>query len=142
MRNLILRIADAFRSSYNPSPLRKAEVTELLAGRAALSHEDWFRRFAKDRGIPLHFVVWFRETCSRCFGYDLSAALPDDRLLEDLGARDATWSDLDLDILEEYKEYYGVPFPTEQRKPIRTFGELLDALWSHARDHSPRLRAG
>ena len=139
MHKILLKLADAFRTRYDPSPLRRAEVIRLLAQRPPLSHEEWHRRFAGTGGIPLQFIVWFRDTCSRCFGYDLSGALPEDRLVDDLGARDATWGDLDLDLLQEYQDYYGTPFPTEERTEIITFGELLNALWSHAREHSPRL---
>jgi hypothetical protein len=99
-------------------------------------------QFAAPHGIPLEFVTWFRETCSRYFEFDLSAALPDDRLVEDLGMFDATWGDVDLDILEDYEKHYGTAFPRKRPQPIKTFGQFLDALWSHAQTHSPQIRRG
>jgi len=107
-------------------------VLHFLAGRTALSHEEWHRRFAADRTISLEFVRWFRDTCSKYFEYDLSAALPDDRLVEDLGMYDATWSDVDLDILEDYEARYRTQLSDDGLGSITTFGQLLEALWLQA----------
>jgi hypothetical protein len=136
MRKVFLRIADALRTKYQPSPLRRAEVVQFLAKRSVLSHDEWHRRFAAPRGIPLDFVRWFREGCSGHFEYDLSAALPEDRLIEDLGMFDATWGDVDLDILEDYEHRYHTKLPQKGLEPILTFGQLLEVLWSHAKDQA------
>jgi hypothetical protein len=83
MHPFFLKIADKLRMPCDPSPQRRDEVIRFLSERKPLLHEEWQRRFASD--IPLEFVSWFREACSECFEYDLSTALPDDRLVEDLG---------------------------------------------------------
>src|SRR5947208_3562948 len=130
IRKFFLKIADKLRTRYDPSPLRRDEVTRFLAQRPRLTHEEWHRRFAAAGGIPLEFVRWFRDSASEHFGYDLSGALPDDRLIEDLGMYDATWGDVDWDIFEDYEQRYGVRRPEVQRGRITTFGQFLEALWS------------
>jgi len=116
--------------SYDPSPLRCDEVVRFLSQRPSLSHEEWHRRFAGD--IPLDFVRWFRDACSQYFEYDLSAALPEDRLVEDLGLYDATFSDVDMDILEDYEARYGAKIPDDGQTRITTFGQFVETLWSYA----------
>ncbi len=130
MNNLLLKIADKLRVPYDPSPLRRDEVVRFLSQRPALSHEEWHRRFAPD--IPLDFVSWFRDTCSKYFEYDLSAALPDDRWVEDLGLYDATFGDVDMDILEDYEARYGAKLPDDGHTCFPTFGQFLRALWLYA----------
>jgi hypothetical protein len=116
------------RPPYDPNPHRRAEVVRFLAERPSRSHEEWHRDFASSSGIPLSFVVWYRDACSKCFGYDLSAALPDDRLVEDLGLFDATWSDADWDLLEDYEAQFGCkPPPLEH---VQTFGQFIEALYA------------
>ena len=127
MRNVFLKIADKLRMPYDPSPVRRNEVVRRLSQRPRLAHKDWHDRFAPD--IPLAFVSWFREACSQYFDYDLSAALPGDRLIEDLGMYDATFGDVDMDILEDYEARYGVKLPDKDQASITTFGELLRVLW-------------
>ncbi len=90
MLKFLQKVRDAVRSPYDPNPHRRAEVVCFLAQRPSRSHEEWHREFAAAHGIPLSFVAWYRDTCSKYFEYDLSAALPDDRLVEDLGFGDAT----------------------------------------------------
>ena len=97
MDKFFLKIADKLRMPYDPSPLRRDEVVRFLSERPSLSHEEWQRRFAPK--IPLDFVSWFRDMCSKNFELDLSAVLPSDRLFEDLGLHDATWGDVALDIV-------------------------------------------
>ena len=126
-----LKIADKLRMPYDPSPLRRDEVLCFLSQRPALSHEEWHLRFAPD--IPLDFVRWFRDVCSQYFEYDLSAALPDDRLIEDLGMYDATFSDVDMDILEDYEARYGPKIPDDAQTRITTFGQFLETLWLYAK---------
>jgi hypothetical protein len=116
---------------YAPNLRRREEVVGFLAKRPTLSHEEWHCRYAAD--IPLDFVSWFRDACSKYFEYDLSAALPEDRLLEDLGMYKATWGDVDWDILEDYESRYGAKIPTDAQSRITTFGRFLDELWSHAK---------
>jgi hypothetical protein len=113
--------------------VRRAEVVENLAKRPSLSHEDWHRRYGEANGISLEFVRWFRDTCSRSFEYDLSAALLEDDLVKDLGMFEATWGDVDWDILEEFEKQFGKKFVADKQKPIKTFGEFLQALWSQSR---------
>ena len=91
---------------------------------------EWHRRFAPD--IPLDFVRWFRDACSQHFEYALSAALPDDRLVEDLGMYDATFSDVDMDILEDYEARYRARIPDDGQTHITTFGQFLRTLWLYA----------
>ncbi|MBM3861743.1 MAG: hypothetical protein FJ395_19130 [Verrucomicrobia bacterium] len=129
MHKLFLKIADKLRMPYDPNPLRRDEVVRFLSQRPSFSHEEWQARFAPD--IPLDFIRWFREACSRYFEYDLSAALPDDRLVEDLGMYDATWGDVDWDILEDYEGEYDAKIPPDEQLGIKTFGQLLEALWLH-----------
>jgi hypothetical protein len=132
MHRFILKIADTLRMPYDPSPLRRDEVVRFLSQRPTLSHEEWHRRFAASRGIPLDFVIWFRDMCTSNFEFDLSAALPDDRLFEDLGMHDATWSDVALDIVEDFEQRFGVKLPDEVEPRITTFGQLLEFLWAYA----------
>ncbi len=115
------------RSQYAPDPDRRKEVIRRLAQRPSLSHVEWQREFAPD--IPISFVAWYRDTCSKYLEYDLSAALPDDRLVEDLGLYDATWSDVDWDILEDYEGQFGCKRPPLEH--VTTYGQLIKALWSH-----------
>jgi hypothetical protein len=130
MHKFFLKIADKLRMPYDPSPLRRDEVVRFLSQRPPLSHEEWHRRFAG--GIPLDFVRWFRDACSQYFEYDLSAALPEDRLVEDLGLFDATFSDVDMDILEDYEARYGAKIPDDGQTRITTFGQFLETLWLYA----------
>ena len=104
-----------------------------MAQRPCRSHEEWHREFAAPRGIPLSFVVLYRDTCSKYFEYDLSAALPDDRLVEDFGFGDATWSDADWDILEAYEAEFGCKRPPLEH--VTTFGQFIEALWLHSHAH-------
>jgi AcrR family transcriptional regulator len=129
MLKLLQKVRDAIRSSYDPNPHRRAEVIRFLAERPSRFHDEWHRDFAAARGIPLSFVAWYLDTCSKYFGYDLSAALPDDRLVEDLGFSDATWSDADWDILEDYEAQFGCKSPPLEH--VTTFGQFLEALWTH-----------
>ena len=122
-----LRIYD---DPYSPNEKRRAEVIEQLARRPSLKHEEWHARFAAPRGIPLRFVAWFRDTCSKYFEYDLSAALPDDRLTEDLGLFIATWGDTDWDIFEEFEGEFHCKRP--DGGDMKTFGTFLEGLWSQA----------
>lgn len=130
MFKFLQKVREAVRSPYAPNPRRREEVIRLLAQRVSRSHEEWHREFAAPRGIPLSFVAWYRDTCSKYFEYDLSAALPDDRLVEDLGFSDATWSDADWDILEDYEAKFHCKRP--QLEQVTTFGQFLEALWSYA----------
>ena len=105
-----------------------------LSDLLVFKHEEWHREFAAAHGIPLSFVTWYRDTCSKYFEYDLSAALPADRLVEDLGFGDATWSDADWDILEDYEAAFGCKRPPLEH--IKTFGQFLVALWLHSQAHA------
>ena len=133
MFTVFQKIVDVLRCTYGPNPRRRDEVVRFLAQRPVITHEEWHRRFAAEHGIPLNFVCWFRETCSNFFEYDLSAALPEDRLVEDLGMFDATWGDVDWDILEDFESRYGVKIPADDRSSVKTFGQLLSILWLHVR---------
>ena len=128
MLQFLQKVRDTMRSPYDPNSDRRSEVVHLLAQRPSRSHEEWQREFAPE--MPLSFITWYRDTCSKYFGYDLSAALPDDRLVEDLGFFDATWSDADWDILEDYEAQFGCKRPALEH--ITTFGQFIEALWSHA----------
>src|SRR6266545_4950713 len=64
MLTMFQKIRDTLRAPYDPNPCRRAEVAGMLAGRPALSHEEWHARFAASRGIPVDFVQWFLDTCS------------------------------------------------------------------------------
>jgi hypothetical protein len=130
MHSFFLKIADRMRMPHDPSPLRRDEVVRFLSPRPLHSHEEWQHRFAPD--IPLDFVRWFRDTCSQYFEYDLSAALPDDRLIEDLGMYDATFGDVDMDILEDYEARYHAKIPDDGQTRIMTFGQFLRTLWLYA----------
>src|SRR4051812_32839975 len=130
MQRFFVKIGDKLRMRYDPSPLRRDEVRRFLSERPSLAHGEWQQRFAPD--VPLDFVRWFRDACSEYFEYDLSAALPDDRLVEDLGMYDATFSDVDMDILEEYEARYHATIPGDEQTRIRTFGQFLRSLWLHA----------
>jgi len=134
MPTLFAKIVDRLRLRYDWSRIRRAEVVDFLSQRQPLAHTEWQRRFAPD--IPLDFVCWFRDTCSRCFEFDLSAALPDDRLVEDLGMGRATWPDVDWDILEDYEGRFGAKIPSEEQPSIVTFGDFLRTLWKYAQKHA------
>jgi hypothetical protein len=132
MLKFLQKVRDAIRSPYDPNPHRRAEVVQFLAQRASRSHEQWRHEFAPD--IPISFVAWYRDTCSKYFGYDLSAALPSDRLVEDLGFGEATWSDADWDIVEDFEAEFDCKRPRLDH--ITTFGEFLAALWSQTHAHT------
>jgi hypothetical protein len=119
---------------YDPSPLRHDEAAGFLSKRPSLSHHEWQPRFAPD--IPVDFVSWFRDACSEYFEYDLSAALPEDRLVEDLGLYDATFGDVDMDILEDYEARYHAKLPADGESHIRTFGQFLATLWKYAQEQA------
>jgi hypothetical protein len=137
MHRLYLKIADKLRMPYDPSPLRRDEVIRFLSARPPLSNEQWQCRFAPD--IPLDFVSWFRDMCSKNFEFDLSAALPEDRLVEDLGMFDATFSDVDMDILEDFEARYHARIPDDGQPRITTLGQLLRKLWLHAQQGAARV---
>lgn len=130
MGSLLAKIAAKLPTFYRWSRTRRAEVVEFLSRRQPLTHEEWQRRFAPD--IPLDFVRWFRDACSRYFEFDLSAALPEDRLIEDLGLFYATWPDVDWDIFEDFETKFGAERPRETQPQIVTFGDFLRRLWNCA----------
>jgi hypothetical protein len=132
LHKFILRATDKVRMPHDPSPLRRDAVVRFLSQRPTLSDVEWHRRYAAPLGISLDFVIWFRDMCSDNFDYDLSAALPEDRLFEDLGLNDATWGDVALDILEDFEARFGVKLPDEVDSPITTFGKLLEFFWKYA----------
>ena len=136
MLKLVERIAEALRPRYHPNPRRRREVVAFLSLRRARSDEEWHQDFAAERGVPLEFVRWFRDTCSRYFEYDLSAAVPEDRLVDDLGMYEATWGDVDRDIFEEFEGHFDAKVPADAQASIVTFGQLLNVLWSHAKSHT------
>jgi len=135
MIELFQRIADAIRSPYAPDPHRRKEILEVLSRRPALSNAEWHNRYTQAYKIPIEFTSWYRETCSKCFEYDLSGALPDDRLVDDLGLYDATWGDTDWDILEEC----GIDLEDEGLKDIQTFGELLNYAWEKTQELEQKM---
>jgi len=51
-------------------------------------------------------------------------------LVEDLGLGEATWSDADWDVLEDYEAEFDCKRPPLEH--VTTFGQFLEALWSHA----------
>ena len=134
MPTLLAKIADRMRLPYSWSRIRRAEVIEFLSRRQPLTHEEWQQRFAPD--IPLDFVCWFRDACSRYFEFDLSAALPSDRLIEDLGMFDATWPDVSWDILEDFGTKFRAEIPEDEPR-VLTFGDFLHILWKYAHKHAP-----
>jgi hypothetical protein len=122
-------IANVFRNTYDPDKAVRSKVICDLADRPSMSDQEWHTRFASAHGIPLSFVIWFRKVCSDSFGYDLSAALPDDRLIEDLGLFGGTWDDVDLDILEDYEFKFGLDLQDDALREVETFGEFILSLW-------------
>jgi hypothetical protein len=135
MLKVLQKLGEMLPGRYAPNLRRREEAVRFLAQRQALTHEEWHHRFVSERGIPLDFVCWFRDACSKYFEYDLSAALPEDRLVEDLGMYEATWGDVDWDILEDYESRYGAKIPADEQSGITTFGQFLEELWSHAEKH-------
>jgi hypothetical protein len=131
-----------YKDPYAPDKQRRAQIIRQLSQRASLSNEEWHRKFADAKSIPLSFVSWFRDTCSKYFEYDLSAALPEDRLVEDLGLFEATWGDTDWDIFEEYAGNFGCNWPkcegmqtVARSVHTKTLGTFLETLWAHAQQH-------
>ncbi|MBM3881208.1 MAG: hypothetical protein FJ387_16045 [Verrucomicrobia bacterium] len=140
MRKLIQRLTGKVRRQKEPDPeVRRAEVMDFLGRRPSFDHREWQERFAPE--IPVEFVAWYRETCSRCFGYDLSGARPEDQLTDDLGMYRATFSDIDMDILEDYESRFGAQLPPEEQLEIGTFGDFLEKLWRHAQEPPPEENA-
>ncbi|RII25318.1 MAG: hypothetical protein CXR31_14060 [Geobacter sp.] len=132
MKKIIEKIRELLRSPYDPDPLRRAEVVRNLAVRPHLSNEEWHQQYAASRDIPLDFVSWYRDALSYNFEYDLSAALPEDRLVEDLGMYEATYSDVDFDIFEDFENRFGKKLVLDGLEDISTFGELLEMLWQQS----------
>jgi len=86
--------------TYGPNPKRRREIIQMLSQRPVLSDEDWHQRFYLGTNIPLTFTAWVRKALSTYLGYDLTRAVPGDRLVQDLGLFEATWDDTDWDIFE------------------------------------------
>ena len=122
MRNLIAKMRDLLRPGYDPDPTRRLEVIALLAERKPMSDSDWLRQLDVS-GIPSEFVASFRVRCSEAFGYQLDAALPGDRLVDDLGLYSATWSDTDMDILEAF-DIQMKSVPEDRLQQTETMGQL------------------
>ena len=134
MSKFLKKLKDVLRSPYAPNPHRRKEVVHNLAQRDSLTNEEWHHQFAEPLGIPLSFVAWYRDTCSEYFGYDLSAALPNDKLIDDLGLFEATWGDSDWDILEDYEAQFKCKRPLLE--DATTFGQFLEQLWVNAQKNT------
>jgi len=99
--------------TYGPNPKRRREVIRMLSQRPVLSDEDWHQRFYSETTIPLTFTTWVRKALSKYFGYDLSRAVPDDRLVRDLGLYEATWDDTHWDIFEDFQGTFDTDLPPQ-----------------------------
>ncbi len=120
---------NVIKPKYDPDITKRKEVIAFLDQRDKLSHEEWYKLYAKTKGISLPFVTWFRDLCSDTFEYDLKGALLDDKLVDDLGLYEATWSDVDMDIFEDFEDKFGKKITSESLGNIVTFGDLLELMW-------------
>jgi hypothetical protein len=117
--------------TYGPNPKRRREVIQMLSQRPALSDEDWHQRFYSETTIPLTFTTWVRKTLSKYFGYDVSRAVPDDRLVQDLGLFEATWDDTDWDIFEDFQGTLDADLlHQDYLEKIVTLDDFIRIFWS------------
>jgi hypothetical protein len=127
-------IKSFFNSGQHLSHVRE-EVVTRLASRPILSDSQWKEEFYPTAEIPESFITWFRQSISKCWGFDLSQAIPTDRLVEDLGLGTATWNDTYLDIVEDLMDAYEVSMPESRGlldKSITTLDDMFHLFWKHA----------
>ena len=118
-------------NTYGPNPKRRREVKQMLSQRPVLSDEDWHQRFYSETSIPLTFTTWVRKVLSKYFRYDLSKAVPDDLLVQDLGLYEATWSDTDWDIFEDFQATFDADLPhQDDLEKIVTLDDFIRIFWS------------
>lgn len=67
MWKVLQTIRQKLKPPYDPDLGRRTEVIRFLSQRPSLTHEEWHQRFVAPQGIPLSFVVWFRDACSEHF---------------------------------------------------------------------------
>jgi hypothetical protein len=117
--------------TYGPSSKRRREVIQMLSQRPALSDEDWHQQFYSETNIPSTFTAWVRKAFSTYFGYDLTRAVPGDRLTQDLGLFEATWGDTDWDIFEEFQAVFDADLPNQDDlDKIVTLDDFIRIFWS------------
>ncbi|MAG55634.1 MAG: hypothetical protein CMJ83_05015 [Planctomycetes bacterium] len=127
-----IRDAIARVGSYGPNLERRYEVSVRLAQLPSLSDAEWITQRSGSTPIPPAFVSWFRKCLEECFEFNLSAAAPDCRLVEDLGMFDATWSDVTWDIDDAFESAFGfqIVHATGDDDPdIETLEDYLCYLW-------------
>ena len=129
MLKFFQQLKSIFSNFYDPNMNRRKEVELFLSNRTTLTDEEWYSQYSNEIGASLEFIQWFRSTCTNVFGYNLSSAIPSDRLIEDLGMYKATWGDVDWDLLEIFEGEYGLTVPETELSSAKTFGELLNTLW-------------
>jgi hypothetical protein len=131
----ISRIVKSFLNSGQHLSCVREEVVTRLASRPILSDSQWKAEFYPTAEIPESFITWFRQSISKGWGFDLSQAVPTDRLVEDLGLGTATWNDTYLDIVEDLMDAYEVTMPDSKGlldKSISTLDDMLQLFWEHA----------
>jgi hypothetical protein len=136
--NFLLKTSGIVKSFLNNgqhlSHVRE-EVVTRLASRPILSDSQWKAEFYPTAEIPESFITWFRQSISKCWGFDLSQAVPTDRLVENLGLGTATWNDTYLDIVEDLMDAYEVTMPESQGlldKSITTLDDMFHLFWEYA----------
>jgi len=135
------KICTIFKSFLNSgqhlSHVRK-EVVTSISSRPILSDSQWKAKFYPTADIPESFITWFRQSISNCWGFDLSQAVPTDRLAEDLGLGTATWNDTYLDIVEDLMDTYKVSMPESRElldKSITTLDDMSIFSGSIPQEH-------
>lgn len=117
--------------TYGPNPKKRREVIQMLSQRPVLSDEDWHQRFYSETSIPTTFTARVRKVLSTYFGYDLTRAVPGDRLVRDLGLFEATWDDTDRDIFEEFQVTFDADLPRQDDlDKIVTLDDFIRIFWS------------
>jgi hypothetical protein len=134
----IIALQLMFPGPLGPHRAARRSIKAKLAVRPNLSDTEWASRLEPAVAVPAAFVGWFRRSASRAFGFDLSAALPSDRLMEDLGLYEATWSDAEMDVDVDVECDFNVQIPDDsaRRKAIQTLGAWAEYYWDHiSRQH-------
>lgn len=110
---------------------RRAEA--VMQGRRALAHEEFGERFFVPGDAPVAARV--RAILEKDVGVDLSRAVPEDRLAEDLGlGRVDGLAGIHLihDLQDEFHVTFGEP-----ASPVVTLRELVEFISGHLREAEP-----
>jgi len=103
---------------------RRSQLEQLMRGRVAMSHEEFGERFYSGGAVSVAARV--RELVEEELGEDLSCALPDDCLIEDLGLSTAYgYGDEDEFVRADIEDEYDLQLPDERCERVKTLDDLI-----------------